>query len=209
MNILCPFFKENCRGNECVMFRNEECLVVSFLQRISEGVPALQEGVPPSEATIERGGALFHMEEAEVPDWISKQTPEELAVEILGFKKKEFPEDEEVSFHTVLNFFWTSKGVNQYLLPSEAQIKIQRANFLAQRETMKEAEAQKKKRLQEEKEELPSLVSQCVDWARLNGLSRITVADVDTYIMEKSIDILYETKRALYAMANVKLKSKR
>jgi len=209
MNILCPFFKENCRGNECVMFRNEECLVVSFLQRVSEGVPALQESVPSSEAVMEGGGAIFRREVAEAPEWISKQTPEELAVEILEFKKKEFPEDEEVSFHTVLNFFWTSKGVDRFLLPSEAQIKIERANFLAQRETMKEAEARKKKRLQEEKEELPSLVSQCVDWARLNGLNRITVADADTYIMEKNIDILYETKRALYAMANVKLKSKK
>jgi len=46
-----------------------------------------------------------------------------------------------------------------------------------------------------------------VDWARINNLKRLTLADVDTFIMEKEFDLLTETKRAIYAMANVKLKS--
>jgi hypothetical protein len=65
----------------------------------------------------------------------------------------------------------------------------------------------KKRRLTEEKEELPSLVSQCVDWARVNSLKRLTLADVDTFVMEKELDLLNEIKRAMYAMTNVKLKS--
>ena len=205
MNTFCPFFKENCKGNECVMFKNEGCLIASFLANATEEIPeeALEvEG-------IERSGLILHREEAEVPDWIKKKTPEELAVEILEFKKKEFPEDEEVGFHTVSDFFWKSKGIQSYLMPSEAQLKMDRAGFLAEREITRKEEAQKKKRLMEEKEEIPSLVSQVVDWARINGLKRLTLSDVDTYILEKDLDILYETQRALYAMANFKLKSKK
>jgi hypothetical protein len=92
-------------------------------------------------------------------------------------------------------------------MPPEIQAKIQKAELLADREMRRNEESQKKERLGSEKEELPSLVSQCVDWAIINGLKRLTVADVDTYILEKNLDILQETKRALYAMANLKLKT--
>ena len=44
MNTFCPFFKDICRGNECVMFKNEECLIVTFLQNISEESPQ-SEGI--------------------------------------------------------------------------------------------------------------------------------------------------------------------
>jgi hypothetical protein len=46
-----------------------------------------------------------------------------------------------------------------------------------------------------------------VDYARINGLKKLTRADVDTYILEKDLDILQETERAIYAMANFKLKT--
>jgi hypothetical protein len=42
---------------------------------------------------------------------------------------------------------------------------------------------------------------------RINSLKRLTLADVDTFIMEKELDLMKETKRAMNAMANVKLKS--
>lgn len=202
MNTFCPFFKENCRGNECVMFRSGECVIVSSLQGISAGVPSSVEIMEPS-------GIEFHRREAEVPDWIKTRPPEELAVEMLEFKKKEFSEDENLGFHTISDFFWKSKGIERFLMPSDIQLKIERANILARREILKEVETQKKERLEKEKEELPSLVSQCIDWARTNGLKRLTLGDIDAYIMERNLDILKKTRRALYAMANVKLKSKK
>jgi len=201
MKTFCPFFKETCKGNECVMFKNGECLIVSFLQIASEGVPSPEE--------IMTSGIEIHREEAEVPDWIKTRTAEELAVEILEFKKKEFSEDENLGFHTISNFFWKSKGIERYLMPSDIELKVERANILARREILKETETQKRERLGKEKEELPSLVSHCIDWARTNGLKRLTLADIDAYIMERNLDILKETRRALYAMANVQLKSKR
>jgi hypothetical protein len=79
--------------------------------------------------------------------------------------------------------------------------------MLAEREIRRDEENQRKERLKKEKEELPSLVSQCVDFARMNNLKRLTLSDVDTFVMEKDLDLMHETKRAIYAMANVKLKS--
>lgn len=209
MKTLCPFFKESCHGNECVMWKSEECLLVTFLQRIQEGVPIPDGSISSSEEGIENSGLNLHREEAEVPKWLKRSTPEEIALEMLEFKEKEFPKDEKVSFHILSRFFWENKGVHRFLLPSEAELKVERAESLAERENARREEAEKKQRLSEEKEELPSLVNQCVDWARLNSLNRLTLSDVDTYVMEKNLDILKETKRALYAMANVKLKSRK
>lgn len=43
----------------------------------------------------------------------------------------------------------------------------------------------------------------------MNSLKRLTLSDVDTFITEKDLDLMHETKRAIYAMANVRLKSER
>ena len=34
---LCPFFNEECKGNQCVMWSDEECLVVGFLHQLKTG----------------------------------------------------------------------------------------------------------------------------------------------------------------------------
>jgi hypothetical protein len=74
---------------------------------------------------------------------------------------------------------------------------------------MQKAELLARKRvLQEEKDELPSLVDKCVEWAGINNLNKVTFADVDAFLLDKDLRLLGETKRALYSMANVKLKSK-
>jgi hypothetical protein len=180
-----------------MMFRDEECLLVSFLETVREGAPTPEEGIPLIQEGIERGGLILHREEAEVPDWIKGRTPEELAVEILEFTKKEKTE-QGLDYDSASRCFWESKGVNEFLMPSEVQLNIRRADFLARRQA-----------LQEEKDELPSLVGKCVDWARINNLNKVAVADVDAFLLEKDLHLLRETKRALYSIANLKLKSKK
>jgi hypothetical protein len=202
MNTFCPFFKEKCRGNQCVMFRNGECLIVSFLQITSEGASSQEEMVVPPPIEIRR-------ELAEVPDWVKATTAEELAAEMLEFRRKEFSEDEDLGFHTVSSFFWKSKGIEGYLMPPDIRLIMERAEILARKEIQKQEKMQRSVQLKKEEEELPSLVSHCIDWARTRGLKRLTLADVDAYILERDLDILKETRRALYTMANVELKSKR
>jgi len=186
MKAFCPFLKEDCRRNECVIFRNEECLVVSFLQGVS------------AEETEE---------EIIVPKWILKKTPEELSEEILEFRQKELPE--ERSFYTVSESFWESKGVERSSMPLEVRMKIDRVDSIAEERINEEKEAKIKQQWEKEKEELPSLVNKCVDWARSSDVNRLTLADVDTYIIINALDVLDVTRRALYAMVNVKLRSKK
>jgi hypothetical protein len=146
-------------------------------------------------------------EERETPKWLKTSTPEELAVEMLDFKKKEFSEEEYMGFHSISHYFWSNKGVEKFCMSPEIQMKIEKAEMLAEKEIRKDEERQHKERLEKEKIELPSLVSQCVDFARMNNLKRLTLSDVETFMMEKNLDLMHETKRAIYAMANVKLKS--
>jgi len=82
-------------------------------------------------------------------------------------------------------------------MPSEIHRKMERADILAERQIFRDEENQLRERLRNEKAELPSLVSQCLDWARINSLKRLAQADVDTFILEKDLDILKETKKAL------------
>jgi hypothetical protein len=168
------------------MFRNEECLVVSFLQGVS------------AEETEE---------EIIVPKWILTKTPEELSKEIFEFRQKELPE--EMNFYTISESFWESKGVEKSSMPLEVRMKMDRVDSITEEQIDKEKEAKIKQQWEKEKEELPSLVNKCVDWARNNGVKRLTLADVDTYIIINSLDILDVTRRALYAMVNVKLRSKK
>jgi hypothetical protein len=72
INTFCPFLRDTCKGNECMIFRDEECLVVSFLEALREGAPIPEEGMPPMEAGIERSGLILHREEVEVPDWYTE-----------------------------------------------------------------------------------------------------------------------------------------
>jgi len=193
---LCPFFKEDCHGNECIMWKNEECLLVSFLQHMSEGVELPETGIPLQEEA-----------EAEASKWLKTSTPEEVAVEILDFKRKEFPEEESFGFHSIPYYYWSQKGIEKSVMPPEILMKMEKAELLAEREIRKDEENQRKGRLKKEKEELPSLVSRCVDFARMNGLKKLRISDVDSFVMEKDLDLMDETKRAIYANANVKLKS--
>ena len=163
---------------------------------MSEGEELPEAGIP-----------LQEEEETEGHKWLRTSTPEEIAVEILDFRRKEFSEEESFGFHSIPYYYWSQKGIEKSVMPPEILMKMEKAELLAEREIRKDEENQRKGRLRKEKEELPSLVSRCVDFARMNGLKKLRVSDVDSFITEKDLDLMDETKRAIYANANVKLKS--
>jgi hypothetical protein len=188
------------------MWKNEECLIVAFLQGVQESASKSEDVALPDE-TIEMRGQTFSRETAPVPKWLKTATPEGLAKEILEFKDDEFPKDETIHFGMLSQLFWSKKGVERFLLPLDVRLKIEQANIKAERQFEKEENDKKKAKLADEKEELPSIMCQCVDWAIINGLKRVTLSEIDTFLMEKDIDILYETRRMLYSTANLKLKT--
>ena len=204
MNTFCPLIREKCKGNECVMWVDEKCLVVTFME----------DFVKPPEEEFEERVALpisYEHEEMsvkEIPDEIKSATQEELAAELISFAKKEFPDEERVWIHNISPLFWESKNIERWNLPPDIKLKIEKAEMLAQRQLENEREVKEREQLEREKAELPSLVNSCVDWAREHGLKRVTKADIEAFLLEKNIEILPQIQRALYAMVNVQLKSK-
>ncbi len=201
MNTYCPLIKEICKGNECVMWRDENCLIIAFaenmIQQTKEGFDeTIPIGVEPEDI------------DKEISEEIKLSTSEELAAELISFAKKEFPDEERIWVHNVAQLFWGSKNIEKWNIPVDIRFKIEKAEMLAQKQLNSEREVKKKEQLEEEKTELTSLVNLCVDWARGHGLKRVTQADVDAFLLEKNIDVLSQTKRSLYAMANVAIKSR-
>lgn len=77
-----------------------------------------------------------------------------------------------------------NKGVSRFFTSPETQLKIDKANFLAEKEITKQEDEKKRQQLEKEKDELPSLISQCVDWARMKGLKRLALTDIDAFLFD-------------------------
>lgn len=185
--------------------------IVIALERIAtclESSREVDEGEYDESEEIDGLDIGFERPVAEVPSEIRFATAEELAAKLVDFAKKEFPDDERVYIRNVSQLFWGQKNVSKWSMPPEIQLKIEKAEMLAQKQFDTEKEVKNKERLEKEKTELPSLVSSCVNWAKDHGLKRVTQADVDAFLLDKNIEILPQTKRFLYAMANVAIKSK-
>jgi hypothetical protein len=211
---LCPFFKEDCHGNKCVMWHNEECVIVAFLEGMQE-LSMSEKSVHSSQEPTEGTGVILQREVAEAPDWLKTASPEIIAKEILEFKESKFPEvhvgvtlRSRSNFHNFLFTYWTQKGVLKNLMPSEIQVRISEAERLAEQELVKKEQIEKKERLENETEQLPNLVSQFVDWTKPRSIKRPTLTEVEQFVVDKNIDILKETKRSIFIMANEKLKTK-
>ena len=207
MKSLCPFFNGECKGNQCVMWYNENCLIVNFLQNISIGF----ERAESTEEVIEEPyQPRFEIPKPSIPEEIKQTTAEELAVEYVTFLETEFPESELTPHGGNFQLFLNSKNITSHWnLPPDIQIKIQKAEILAREEIKKKIEIEHRLRIEKEKEELPSLISRCIDWAITYGFKKVTLADVDAFLLENELDILKETKRTLYSLTNLKLKAKK
>lgn len=204
----CPFFKEECKGNQCIMWSDEKCLIVAFLHNIQT---SFEREIPEEEIVVrEPIISRFERPEPTIPEEIKQATAETLAIEFITFLETEFPDSELAPYGGNFDLFLQTKNLtDRWGLPPEIRLKIEKARTLARAEIRKRIETEHKIRLEREKEELPSLLNRCVDWAITMGMKRVTVADVDAFILENEFDILKETRRALYAMTNVKLKSKK
>lgn len=145
--------------------------------------------------------------EPEIPSEIRLATEEELADQLINFAKEEFP-DKEAWFGGEFRLFWAQKNLNSFNAPPEIQLKMKKAERLAENRLMAERQEIEREQLAREKDGLPSLISRCVDWAKENGLKSVRQSDIEAFLLEKEIEIMQPTKRSLYAMTNVALKAK-
>lgn len=263
----CPFIKEVCKENICMMWSNDNCLVANYLKGV-QGIPS----------EIEFDELPFVIEprlKKEVPTWLQLSTPLDIIEEYFKFIDAEFPESERPPYN-VFNLFLQTKGLeNVWSLPTEVSLKISKARALLQIEQEKrreqerqlrierektqveffalqlvdwmqensiekiykkevsrfaqekgydllwethdaifnkakvELDAKKRVQIEQEKRELPSLINQCIDWARYHGFKRLTKSDITAFLIEHSLEIADETKGTLYSMTNAKIKSKK
>jgi len=211
MDKFCPLIKDKCKDKECVMWEGDFCYVVVFVANLS-----MHYGLKyDAGRDVETISKKFDGSEEDMPEEIlaelKSSTAEELALELYNFIKKETAQGENPPYldRLVVQAFWESKKVKEHLLSKDMQLKVYKAESLAQKRISDEYEAIMRERLVEEKKSLPSLAEACVTWARQNGLKSVTRSDFELFLSEKNIEMLSETKRLLYCKTNVELKARR
>jgi len=91
-------------------------------------------------------------------------------------------------------------------LSNDIRAKIDKAEKITEKKWEKKIADSGRAKFQKEKESLPQLIQDCTKWAKQNGLKRVTQSDISTFLFEKNIDILRETKTMLYSKTNALLK---
>jgi len=202
LNAFCPFLKDVCKGNECVMWTDEKCLITSFMEN----------SIKPTQEIYERSSPVVYGYEEKlekhVPEKIKSASAEELAAELLTYVKTTYPGEEFPHMREFTTEFWVSKKIDVYQLPTDFLLKIQKAEGLAQNQIHEEIQMKLKERMEKEQFELPSLVNKCVDWAKSLGITSLTKSDVEAFLLEHDLKLLPNTNRALYVKARIQIKSK-
>ena len=139
-----------------------------------------------------------------VPD---DQLSQELA--LFAKKKAGRENDQRIRIQSVAYTFWRNKGLGHITDSVEMEEKQDQIELLAQEILDNDFRNYQNQRLEAEMKELPNLIRSCVEWARESNRGNITVKDVKYYLLEKKIDILDATERALYLGANNELRFKK
>ena len=136
----------------------------------------------------------------EIPDDVKRKSDRELADELVAFVQKAFPEELDRMSAVTKRLFWESKGLPPYLDVEDPKItlKVEKAESLAQLKLKQEV--QKK-----EKQLVPKLVEECLNWAKENRLKKVTKTSVDYFLSEKSQILSKMSRDAIYIKVNFML----
>jgi len=196
----CPLINDDCKEAQC-RFWQESCLVYDFLLVFGNIVSAGLEGYGIGEVSDTEVTSLSE-------DF--RNTPiQQLANEFIEFCIDKFQELDYPSSEMFKYFLETKDVRDQWSLKLNDRIFLDRVRSMAQNKTSRnQLQIMEELRIKE-KERLPNIVNDCVEWARSHGFTRVRQSDVEAFLLENDISVLAETKRALYSMVNVNLKSKK
>ncbi len=123
-NLFCPLIKEQCKKDECVMWKHETCLVTVFFisNIISSNMDNSGKMSDTNTELVEElfsgfAVALDSSDEQDTPneilDSIFSKSAAELADEIIQFAKDEdlLDDDESYLSHEIEDLFWSNKGL--------------------------------------------------------------------------------------------------
>jgi hypothetical protein len=143
----------------------------------------------------ERGERLL-----EIPDDIRKKTEKELADELVAFVLKEFPDELDRMSFRASRLFWESKGLpdSWHLGREDPKIglKLEKAESLAQFKLKQETQKR-------EKQLVPKLVEECVNWAKENQMKRANKTNVDSFLAEKELTLSKSSRDIIYSKVNI------
>lgn len=208
--MFCFMIKDECKLQECIAWKNDECIFTKFLEKSIEHIE-IMEGVV-SDYYMEKSIEDTHTKMNDEIEIIKENdieviniTPsEDLTIELVEFMENaghyyRIDHEEEKNF-------WVSKGIkSEYTLPNELYQKIKNVKKLASDILTNNRETE----LNKEKEEIPNLADLCIEWARSQGMkSVVTRPTMEAFLTEKDIDLFYESKTMLYNLANMKSKIK-
>lgn len=128
---------------------------------------------------------------------ILEKDPNELADQYVEFMEKEYPDGNRMELWTTEKEFFETIGIPANVYDEKARRLTERVSALARRIMEKN-----------EKEALPELIDECVDWAEENDLSKVTKTLVIGFLAEKGLSLFQTNKDILHTKVNFKLKSK-
>jgi hypothetical protein len=140
------------------------------------------------------------MAQEEIPPELKKKSEEELADEMIDFIKEQLPTPDRHGFYQVRELFWSKKGVtSRFGMSPEIRFKMSKVEMIAEKR-IEEAQAA------EEKDKLPDLIDECIEWCKENGLKKLIKANVKAFLAEKEMTLSRNGEDILYQKANFKLK---
>lgn len=155
------------------------------------------------------------MLEERLLDKLNELSNAELAMELFSHAKENISPYLGVSIAHVSKDFWRQRGIDFRNKTSAIKEKIREVEELAEALEAKENEKierhkieREKKRLKAENEMLPKYLSAIVNWASEKELPKLINQDIETFMLEKSLDLHPATKRMLKLKANSELKSR-
>ena len=132
-DVFCPLLKDTCREKECVMFRNEKCIIASFLEVYEKDKRSAEADAVSFESVTKEYAKIADSEEGEIPGWLKDRDHEDIGKEIMEFAKKEYPQG-EINPDLLCDLFWTTKGIEKFTLPATIQTKMRKAESIIKTE---------------------------------------------------------------------------
>ena len=133
IEVFCPLLKDTCREKECVMFRNEKCVISSFLEGYQKDKQSAEADEISFENVTKEYAKIADSEERETPGWLKDRDYEDIGKEIMEFAKKEYPQG-EIDPDLLCNLFWTTKGIEKYNVPASIRTKMRKAESIIKTE---------------------------------------------------------------------------
>ncbi len=137
----------------------------------------------------------------EIPEVLKKKSEEELANEMAEFMRKESPTPDTRDFYVLRRMFWAEKGIERFSLNPKVELIRDRIDMKAQKILEEE-------QTKEEKEKIPKLLEQCIQWCNKNNIKKATQGDIGAFLVDNETSLSRDGQRKLWQKVNVMLKSK-